>query len=196
MESDEISIKNPDYTLNPRHITNVCRDMKLPLHIAESYAKLGVETLYDWQYDCIHKSGVLTNENIVYCAPTSGGKTLISELMILRSTISYKKRAIFILPFVSLVLEKAAYFKKILRSYIRSLGRDRRFHIKAYHSDSNVNQIQVSDMIIVCTIEKANQLINTLIAREVSSSIGCVIVDEMHTLGDSFNGYLLEILVR
>lgn len=181
---------------NPKHIVNVCNMMKLPTQIAESYGKLGVETLYDWQYDCIKQAGVLTNENIVYCAPTSGGKTLISELMILRSAVSYKKRAIFILPFITLVLEKANHFKKILRGYIRSLGREGKFNVKAYHSDSNVNQIQVSDLIVVCTIEKANQLINTLIARGAGSGIGCLIVDEMHTLGDSFNGYLLEILVR
>lgn len=170
--------------------------MKLPTNIANAYLKLGVETLYEWQYDCIQKSGALLNENIVYCAPTSGGKTLISELIILRTAISYKKRAIFVLPFVTLVLEKAAYFKKIISGYVRSLRKDERFTIKSYHSDVSVNQIRPSDLIVLCTIEKANQLINTLIARGGSSGIGCVIVDEMHTLGDSFNGYLLEILIR
>ena len=51
-------------------------------------------------------------------------------------------------------------------------------------------------MIIICTIEKANVIVNSLIGRGLGHTIGCVVIDEMHTLGDSFNGYLLELECR
>ena len=49
---------------------------------------------------------------------------------------------------------------------------------------------------MICTIEKANGIVNRLLQKGYGHTIGCIIFDEMHVLGSSFNGYLLEILVR
>ena len=47
----------------------------LPKVVRDNYRTLGIEKLYQWQYDCLKAPGVLAGGNLVYSAPTSAGKT-------------------------------------------------------------------------------------------------------------------------
>ena len=54
-------------------------------------------------------------ENLIYSAPTSAGKTLVSELLMLRNLIQDPaKKALIVLPYVSLITEKETKLKKLL----------------------------------------------------------------------------------
>lgn len=57
-------------------------------------------------------------------------------------------------------------------------------------------KIQDHTGIIVCTIEKANSLVNFMTAEgTLAHSISTVIVDELHMVDDEDRGYLLELLL-
>ena len=49
--------------------------------------------------------------------------------------------------------------------------------------------------IFICTIEKANNLINRMMEEKRLDEIAIVVFDEMHMLGDGERGFLLEMMV-
>ena len=171
-----------------------CQSLGIPDEIKRSYERRGLKNLYPWQVECLNETGALKGNNVVYCAPTGGGKTLVAELVLLKTACALRKKSIFVLPFVSLVLEKHQDIRRILNIYNRSKPKSERISIKSFHGESTFSR-RLHEDILICTIEKANSVVNALISRGQISQLGCIIIDEMHVLGDDSRGYHLEILV-
>ncbi|XP_074486262.1 DNA polymerase theta isoform X1 [Sebastes fasciatus] len=159
----------------------------LPKPVLERYQKHGVTHMFEWQAQCLMVGQVLQGGNLVYSAPTSAGKTLVSELLMLKRVLETKRKALFILPFVSVAKEKMHY----LQSVFEEAG----VRVEGYMgSTSAAGGFKALD-VAVCTIEKANSLINRLIEEDNMALLGMVVVDELHMVGDSGRGYLLELLL-
>ena len=161
----------------------------LPECVMERYREKGVEMMFPWQAEClaVDRGAVLQGSNLVYSAPTSAGKTLVAEILLMKRVFETGKKALLILPFVSLAREKMFHLQGLLREAgIRVEG--------FMGSQSPAGGLKTTD-IGVATIEKANSLINRLLEEGQLSSLSCVVVDELHMLGDQSRGYLLELLL-
>jgi DNA polymerase theta len=106
------------------------------------------------------------------------------------------------------VLERVDYFNKLLGAYNRrQAGGGLQIKVRGVFGDKGMPRF-CKEHILVCTIEKANQVLNSFLSatpgcgsNSVSaspgvSSVGCVVVDELHMMGDAHRGFLLEILIR
>ena len=84
---------------------------------------------------------------MIYSAPTSGGKTLVSEILMLRKIALFSRGTIFfIVPFVALAEEKA--------EYLRNVWGDMFIGVKSFHGDDGGQSLTEDVDIAVCTIER------------------------------------------
>lgn len=180
---EEISQKKNDF-----------QRFNIPKDIQDIYREAGITAFYEWQKDCLANTNVLRGENLVYCAPTSSGKSLIAELSLLKTVIVLRKKVICVFPYVSLVIEKEKSLKRLITSFNRSQPITRRIRISANYG-AKKNSKWYRDNVILCTIEKANAMINYLHQKGKFNELGCVIADESHVICNSMNGYILETLM-
>ena len=87
----------------------------LPKRLVDNFASMGVNSIYPWQSSCLLGRGLLTGEkNLVYTAPTGGGKSLVADVLMLKKIIEHpSKKAILVLPYVALVQEKLRWLTKL-----------------------------------------------------------------------------------
>ena len=136
---------------------------------------MGIRSIYPWQSECLLKSGALRGEkNLVYTAPTGGGKSLIADILMLKKIIEIPgKKALLVLPYVALVQEKMRWLRKAVVGVTKISGLSRPGEQRSSHwrlrGDEDCVRIvgffggskskaTWDDMdIAVCTIEKVNK---------------------------------------
>lgn len=160
----------------------------LPLTILRKYESHGVTSMFPWQVECLSNRELLEkNRNLVYSAPTSAGKTLVAEILVIKTILERRKKVIFILPFVSVVREKMYYFQDLLT--------ESGFRVEGFMGGCAPAGGFAATDVAIATIEKANSLLNQLMEEGNLSELGAVVIDELHLLGDPHRGYLLELLL-
>lgn len=130
----------------------------------ENYRSIGITKMFEWQVQCLTLDDILNGGNLVYSAPTSAGKTLIAELLMLKRVLECKRKALLILPFVSVVREKTTYLQRLFESTGIRVGG---FMGKQAPS-GGFDNIDIA----ICTIEKANSLINRLMEEKQLEQLG------------------------
>jgi helicase len=126
-------------------------------------------------------AGLLDGKSLLVATPTASGKTLIAILGFIRAT-KLGMKAIYVAPLKALAGEKAREFTKYPFSSTLSVG------------DYDDNDVSLSQYdVIITTPEKLDSLLRH--ATPWLGKVGCIVIDEIHLLGDNHRGPTLEILV-
>ena len=149
-----------------------------------------VERLYPWQRACLGLDGVLDHSsNLVYRAPTSGGKSLVSDVLLIRRLHSVPGSiGIMVLPFVSLCRERADELE-------RMLGPESKISVRRFFGGGG-GRLPAPDGgggLLLCTPEKFNDVVTRLIEEDRVRELCSVVVDELHMVQDSSRGGTLEL---
>ena len=95
----------------------------LPKRLVQNLEALGIKSIYTWQSSCLFGRGLLDGQrNLVYSAPTGGGKSLIADILMLKQIVDDPpKKAILVLPYVALVQEKLKWLRKVVDGVPKNL---------------------------------------------------------------------------
>ena len=178
----------------------------IPAPVVDRFVASGVKSglVYPWQRAAIDEGA--DGSSLVYCAPTSGGKSLVANVLLVRRLVRRMRsgrpaRALVVLPFHSLVNEKVEDLKTILAPiYPRKRGRDGARGLEPVRGFAGESECAPlarppgpgQEAVAVTTIEKASITVSRLAQEGRLHELCAVVVDELHMVGEEGRGAKLE----
>lgn len=148
-----LSLQHPKYGLPPALVAN--------------FQAVGIHSIYPWQASCLLGRGHLTAEkNLLYTAPTGGGKSLVADVLMLKRVIENPHRkAILVLPYVALVQEKLKWLRRIVQDVEKNVDTSastkqrwkqssKEIRVTGFFGGSKSRATWADTDIAICTIEK------------------------------------------
>jgi helicase len=164
--------------------------LAIPDSVKAVLARAGYEELYPPQEDAV-KAGALEGKNIVLASPTASGKTLVAEMVILKSILEKGGKALYLTPLRALASEKFEDFQKYT-SLEKAPGRKLRVAVTSGDYDSNDIYLANYD-VIISTNEKADSLLRH--RSPWIADVSVVIADEIHLITEADRGPTLEVVL-
>ena len=157
-------------------------DLRLGKELEAIFGDSAIKELYPPQEEAIKAGLIDNNTNFVIASPTASGKTLLAELVMLKSILTASGKCLYVVPLNALAYEKYQNFKDKYSS-VAKVG------ISTGDYESSSRYLERYD-IIMLTLEKLDSLtrLKPLWLRKIS----VVVVDEVHVIGDEKRGPRLE----
>jgi helicase len=165
-------------------------ELAIPDAVKAVLAKAGYDILYPPQEDAI-KAGALKGKNIVLASPTASGKTLVAEMVVLKSIVEKGGKALYLTPLRALASEKYEDFQKYT-SVEKAPGRKVRVAVTSGDYDSSDIYLANYD-IIISTNEKADSLLRH--RSPWIADVSVVVADEIHLITEADRGPTLEVVL-
>lgn len=165
-------------------------ELPIPDAVKAVLAKAGYDVLYPPQEDAI-KAGALDGKNIVLASPTASGKTLVAEMVILKSILEKGGKALYLTPLRALASEKYEDFQKYA-SVEKAPGRNVRVAVTSGDYDRSDIYLANYD-VIISTNEKADSLLRH--RSPWIADISVVVADEIHLITEADRGPTLEVVL-
>ncbi len=144
--------------------------------------KLKISELYEPQK--LGMEIIFSGKNAVISMPTASGKTLLAYFAILRA-MTLGMRALYLVPLRALAMEKYDELVEIF-------GDRYRIVLSMGDYDTNSKELEKAD-IIVAVFEKIDSVLRH--DPDFIYSLGVIVADEVHILGDESRGPTLEMIL-
>ncbi len=157
-------------------------DIPLKKEFLRVFEEEGIKYLYPPQEEAIEK--IFKGRNLVVSIPTASGKTLIAYIAILRA-FSKGLKSVYIVPLRALAMEKYEELKRFERFGMRVA-------LAMGDYDSPAGYLRYYD-VVIATSEKMDSILRHDL--EYAYSLGVVVVDEIHLMGEEERGPTLEMVI-
>ena len=131
-------------------------------------------------------NGLFENKNLLICTPTASGKTLIAELIAIKTILERKGKVVYTVPLKALANEKYKDFRNKYEKLGIKIG------VSIGDAESKEPYLENYDFII-CSNERLDSLIR--LGAEWVNKVKVLIIDEIHLLDSIGRGPTLEILI-
>jgi len=165
-------------------------ELKLESTAIDFLKSEGLTELYPPQADCVRDGLFDDKKSFLVSIPTASGKTLIAMLAILSHLSKHKTKVVYLTPLRALASEKFEEFKKL---EALDLGRKIRVVISTGDFSSSGNNTLGDADVIVLTNETMDA--NMAFQKDWIHDIGLIISDEIHLIGNSTRGPVLEMIL-
>ena len=163
------------------------RELPIDERVKNFLISVNVRELYPPQEEAVD-AGLFDGKNILMSTSTNSGKTTLANALMLDTVLTKHVKAVYLSPTRALARERADWLSK--KGAVKNMGVKVAVATRDY--DKVEEGLKDAD-IIIATYEKFDSLIRHNVPW--LSSIGLVVLDEVHLIGEEERGPVVESIV-